>query len=183
MSQTADHRPLWEGLQPRMWEGLQARMWQGLAVGYPDSSPLWEGLQLRTHSALKGLPQFTRVAFLPLSLLLFLLIPAVAPAGVPAFVTYSGRLTDGTGWGESTQLSLTFRIYDQETGGATLFEQTEEVVVQDGYFSVMLQDATEVFTGVGQTWIGVSVEGGAELAPRQAVGSVPYAMHARSVDL
>jgi hypothetical protein len=44
-------------------------------------------------------------------LLLFMLTPP-AHAAVPDFVNYSGRLTDGTGAGQSTTADLTFRIYD-----------------------------------------------------------------------
>ncbi len=145
-------------------------LWEGLPVGCPDVGPG------------KGLPQLARMPILPLLMFQLLLIPTVATAGVPSFVTYSGRLIDGTGWGESTQLSLTFRIYDQETDGQALFEQIEDVVVQDGYFSVMLEDIVDVFAAHPQTWIGVAIDGGDELAPRQPVGSVPYAVRTATVD-
>ena len=69
-------------------------------------------------------------------------------AEVPDFVNYSGRLTDGTAWGQSTTLSMTFRLYDQKEGGNPLWEQpfpdleknpeAQPVAVQDGYFSVVL---------------------------------------------
>jgi formylglycine-generating enzyme required for sulfatase activity len=120
-----------------------------------------------------------------------------AQADVPQFVTYSGRLTDGTAWGASTQLSLTLGIYDAVSQGEKLWEATfDPVVVQDGYFSVLLGDGddpttqevetdhnvTEVFANHGETWIGVTVGDSAELSPRQAVGSVPYAVRADNSD-
>ena len=37
---------------------------------------------------------------IPVVMLLLLVSPGLH-ADVPSFVTYSGRLTDGTGWGES----------------------------------------------------------------------------------
>ena len=45
-----------------------------------------------------------------------LLVAAASLAGVPDFVTYSGRLTDGTAWGQSTTLDLTFRVYGSADG-------------------------------------------------------------------
>jgi len=124
-----------------------------------------------------------------------------AHAGVPDFVTYSGRLTDGTGWGQSDVLEMTFRLYGSATEPDLLFEQsfpdpdappgTPGVSVEDGYFSVMLGDGvnpadgtdlnvSDVFGAHDQTWITVCVGAACgpadDLLPRQQVGSVPYAM-------
>ena len=123
----------------------------------------------------------------PYSILAFLAVTVLAaPAGladVPDFVTYSGRLTDGTAWGQSTTLDLTFRIYHQADGGQLLHEQVfENAAVEDGYFSVMLTSVADVFGAHDQTWITVCVGAGCgpgdDLLPRQQVGSVPYTMRA-----
>jgi len=128
-------------------------------------------------------------------IVLGLLIPGAAHCEVPAFVTYSGRLTDGTGWGESTEATLVFRLYDSATGGTPFWATTHpDVPVVDGYFTVNLgmcnadgsactvNPAEATFPGdiPDQMWVGVEV-GGVELE-RQPVGSVPYALYAnRSV--
>jgi len=106
---------------------------------------------------------------------------------VPDFVAYSGRLTDGTAWGQSTTLDLTFRIYDQAEGGALLLEQSfADAPVEDGYFSVMLAGVAGLFGAHDQTWVTVCVGEGCleadELMPRQAVGSVPYAVGAAKAE-
>jgi len=122
------------------------------------------------------------------------LLPATAAAAVPDFVTYSGRLTDGTAWGQSTTSALTFRIYGQADGGTALWEQSfPSVAIEDGYFSVMLGTGTNpadgkalnvsgVFGVHDQTWITVCVGAGCtpelDMKPRQQIGSVPYAMKA-----
>ena len=49
-----------------------------------------------------------------ISVLMF--FSSVAFAEVPASVTYSGRLTDGTGWGESTVADLTFYLCTEASG-------------------------------------------------------------------
>ena len=126
-------------------------------------------------------------------MLLCLSLSPIASAGVPAFVTYSGRLTDGTGWGESAEVTLVFNLYDSDAPEAESFWSTthEDVPVVDGYFTVNLgmcpqdggpcatnpADATFPADLPDQMWVGVEV-GGVELSPRQAVGSVPYAARA-----
>ena len=112
----------------------------------------------------------------------------VALAGVPDFVTYAGRLTDGTAWGQSQTVDLTFRIYDQPEGGQLLLEQVfKDAAIEDGYFSVMLTGVNEVFGAHEETWITVCVGTGCgpgdDLMPRQQVGSVPYALRAGNSEL
>ena len=81
-----------------------------------------------------------------------------AQAGVPAFVTYSGRLTDGTGFGESTTVNLSVRLYPcqcafdeecaspcPEDGDTAFWTGTHlDVPVYDGYFTVQLGRCDEV---------------------------------------
>lgn len=78
-------------------------------------------------------------------------------AAVPAFVQYSGRLSDGTTWGQSTQIDLTVRLYScdgtcadadgdsdaegeaENCGDCLFFEGLHpDVIIVDGYFSVQL---------------------------------------------
>ncbi|RJO70454.1 MAG: hypothetical protein C4523_05410 [Myxococcales bacterium] len=133
---------------------------------------------------MKRLPFPTRIS----SLVPFLIFATAqaAIADVPAFITYSGRLTDGTGWGQTLIEPLDFSIYDAATEGSLLWTQHfGSVAIEDGYFSVMLGDGedalggalnvTEVFAAHNETWATVSVDGSAEMA-RQPVGSVPYAV-------
>ena len=101
-------------------------------------------------------------------------------AQVPSFVTWSGRLTDGTGWAQSTTVNLTVAIWNAQKGGQQLWAQSyDEVVIEDGYFSVILGDAvTDAFAANAGTWIAVAVGGAPPMEPRQPVGSVPYAIRA-----
>ena len=133
-----------------------------------------------------------------LALLLCLFVSSVATAGVPAFVTYSGRLTDGTGWGESANQKLAFKLYASKDASDPLWQALfDPVAVVDGYFTVALGGGddpltegvvetdfaiTEVFSAHGQAWLGVTVgDDGAELE-RQEIGSVPYAVHCQALD-
>jgi len=126
--------------------------------------------------------------------MLLALLPALA--GVPDFVTYSGRLTDGTAWGKSTTLDLTFRVYGSADVDDMLWQKEYPgLAVEDGYFSVLLGDGdnpttpevetdynvTDIFAANDETWITVCIGEdcsipGSDLSPRQQIGSVPYAM-------
>lgn len=137
------------------------------------------------------------------------LVMGALPAGadVPSFVAYSGRLTDGTGWGESSQVDLTFVLHPCgcATGGVCPNPCTDDpdewiyvtthkaVAVVDGYFTVNLgmcdetgdectvnpAEATFPSNLPGQMWVEVMV-GGVGLEPWQPVGSVPYALRAEN---
>jgi hypothetical protein len=137
-----------------------------------------------------------------LSIMLLAAVPATVRASVPAFINYSGRLTDGTGWAQSTTMALTLRLYASAEGGSALWEQSfptpnvpdaPPVAIEDGYFSVMLGNGVNpadgtvlnvsaVFSAHNQTWITVCVGEGCtteeDMMPRQVVGSVPYAVKA-----
>ncbi len=116
-----------------------------------------------------------------------LLIPSLTLAQSPA-ATYSGRLTDGTGWGQSAQVQLVVRVYDGSGQTELWRSPTMPVDVVDGYFSVVLsggtdpggspKDIADVFAANPETCLTVEV-GGNEVLPCQAIGSVPYAIEAR----
>jgi microcystin-dependent protein len=127
--------------------------------------------------------------------MIVLAVPLLVSAEEPGFITYSGRLTDGTAWGQSTQLDLTFRVYGSVDSDTLLWQQSQDQVpVEDGYFSVKLDDGensvgephnvTVVFRSHEQTWItaclGENCMPADDMQPRQPVGSVPYAVRAET---
>jgi len=128
-----------------------------------------------------------------LSVLAFILWTTAAQAAVPAFIPYSGRLSDGTAWQESTTLNLTLTLYDAQADGQVVFRgQHADTQVVDGYFTVNLgmcddlgacdpNPANARFPTQlpSMLWLGVAVGDKAEL-PRVPVGSVPYASRAGS---
>ena len=119
-------------------------------------------------------------------LLATLLASWPAHAEVPNFVTYAGRLTDGTAWGESTEADLTFWLCTEPEGvlADCVWDETKAgVALEDGYFSVRLGEATPLPEPLPPAaWLAVAVNNGQPLLPRQKVGSVPYAMQAGNAD-
>ena len=94
---------------------------------------------------------------------------------------YQGRLTDpGTGEAVADGVySISFRLYNVESGGSWLWMETEDVSVQGGLFSTVLGDTTaldhSLFNGQA-LWLGVRVGADAEATPRQQVLPVAYAL-------
>jgi hypothetical protein len=125
------------------------------------------------------------VIFISMGLTMVFVCPALGD--VPDFVTYSGRLTDGTAWGQSTTLDLTIRVYASQNGDDLLWQKEYPgLAVEDGYFSVILTGVANVFGNHDQTWITACVGEGCsildDLISRQQIGSVPYATRARVAD-
>lgn len=126
---------------------------------------------------------------LAFALIALCLETGLASAQVPHDIEYKGRLTDSVGAPLSGPVSLSMRIYDVIAGGFPLYaEDHPNVVVDDlGAFSVKLGAGSAVlgafdpslFSGVNR-YIEVVV-GGDVLAPRQALGSVPWALVAEDV--
>jgi hypothetical protein len=99
---------------------------------------------------------------------------------VPPYLVHQGRLLDALNAPVEGAQSLTFNLYAEETGGASLWTETQTVSVNAGFYSVTLGQATPLAVSAfnGDTlYLGVTI-GGEELAPRLAMRSVPYALKA-----
>jgi len=126
-----------------------------------------------------GLPVRAIAFMLVLSLAL---LSTMASAEVPGLIGYQGTLADAYGVALDTTVAMTFSIYTDSLGGTQVWTETQSAVeVGNGLFNVLLGrvNAIEdtVFNGPNR-WLGVQVGGDAELAPRQRMASVAYAMRA-----
>ena len=119
-------------------------------------------------------------------LVILLLLAASVFAASPGLVSYQGRLADGAGIPLSGNHSLTFNIYSLAVGGAPLWTETQNpVVVDDGLFNVLLGSISplnDALFSSANRFIGVQVNGGAELAPRRQIVTVAYAFTAVEAD-
>ncbi|MBL9100612.1 MAG: collagen-like protein [Myxococcales bacterium] len=112
------------------------------------------------------------------------LVGLEARADVPAVVTHQGRLFDGGGVPVVGAQDVKFTIYDAENGGVELWTETINIDFDEGYFSVRLGEVTtldEVVLDGTVRWMGITVGADAEMTPRAAITSVPYAMFAGDV--
>lgn len=102
-------------------------------------------------------------------------------AGVPNTLNYQGTLTDSTGNPVTAAAKpVTFKLYTSAMGGTPFWTESQSVPVTNGQFSAVLGNTvslpTDKFTGT--TYIGVAVDSGPEMSPRQKMTSVAYALKA-----
>lgn len=113
--------------------------------------------------------------------LLLLASVAVCTASVPAMLNYQGRLAQASGQPVADGVqTLTFALYEQQSGGAPLWSETQQVQVSGGLFHVLLGSVALLPDAAfaGNTWLETRVSGTA-LTPRTRIVSSGYAMRSR----
>src|SRR2546430_1076314 len=111
-----------------------------------------------------------------------------ALAAVPATLTQQGRILDKDGAPVSSKVAITFTIYNDPTKSAaanTLWTETQNISLDDGYFSAQLGAETAIPDGLFDgtvLYLGVTVGSDDEMTPREAITSVPYAFTAGTAD-
>ena len=125
----------------------------------------------------------TKFYYLFIALLLFAGVTSASAQGT-AF-TYQGQLQNN-GSPASGAYSLTFTLFNTNTGGATIAGPATNngVIVSNGLFTVLINFGSGVFTGASN-WlqIGVATNGVSTfttLMPRQQLTPTPYAIMANS---
>jgi hypothetical protein len=136
-----------------------------------------------------------QVRVVMLSLLLVLLcglfsaaqqsVATAANATVPPLIPFASVATDAGGNSLSGVVSITFRLYAGQQGGAPLWTETQNNIQLDstGHYSVQLGITkpkgvpTTLFTTGEARWLGVRIAEQAE-QPRVLLLSVPYALKA-----
>jgi YVTN family beta-propeller protein len=105
-------------------------------------------------------------------------------SAVPRLVRFSGTANDARGNPVTGVAGITFALYSEQTGGAPLWMETQNVQAGPGGRYTVLLGATkseglpaDLFTTAQARWVGVAVEGQAE-QPRVLLVSAPYALKA-----
>lgn len=103
-------------------------------------------------------------------------------AQAPDLINFQGKLNI-----ESGPVILTFRIYSSESATTALWTEVHTgVSVNNGVFNVMMGGNTpfsnSLFTGSGNRYLGITVNGENELSPRLQITSVAYAIRATQAD-
>ena len=106
-----------------------------------------------------------------------------ANAAVPHLINYQGRLTDSGGTPLNGSYQLTFRIYDSETAGNLLWEETYTgAVIQKGIFGVLLGSVTNLNLAFDKPYFLEIKVGNEVMSPRQRISSSAYAIRAEKAE-
>jgi hypothetical protein len=113
-----------------------------------------------------------------------LVLCSTAYAQVPREIHFQGFLTDAGTNPLTGTYSIVFRIYDADTGGAPLWEETHATVdVANGYYDVTLGVTTALNLAFDvQYYLAIEVQADGEMTPRFAMAAAPYALRAAVAD-
>jgi hypothetical protein len=107
---------------------------------------------------------------------------------VPPLVNFSGKALDAAGKPLAGIAGATFAIYAEQSGGAPLWMETQNIQADaKGNYSVQLGATSadglplELFASGQARWLGVRFDGGEE-QPRVLLLSVPYALKAADAE-
>ena len=104
---------------------------------------------------------------------------------VPSTITEQGVLTDRAGLPLLGSASVRFAVYDQPSGAdGPRWSETQTISLVDGYFTAHVGAVTPLPPGLfdgSVRYLGIAVNGGAELTPRRILDSAPYALEAGDV--
>ncbi len=120
-------------------------------------------------------------------LILLLMLISVGVWSAPPTMNIQGSLTDATNQPVADgDYSITFRIYNAESGGNEVWSETiADVSVTDGIFSVLLGSTNPLGASVfveDDRWLGIQLEGESEMAPRSPLVSVPWSARSAWAD-
>jgi trimeric autotransporter adhesin len=128
------------------------------------------------------------VGFLSLVLslvqLTFAQTPTQTASALPRLVRFGGTVKDLNGNPLTGVVGITFALYSEQTGGAALWLETQNVSADsNGRYTALLGSTkpdglpTDLFTSEQARWVGAQVSGQVE-QPRILLVSVPYALKA-----
>jgi hypothetical protein len=105
-------------------------------------------------------------------------------SALPRLVRFGGTVKDLNGNPLTGVVGITFALYSEQSGGASLWLETQNVTADsNGHYTVLLGSTkpeglpADLFTSEQAHWVGVEVSGQAE-QPRVLLVSAPYALKA-----
>jgi len=123
------------------------------------------------HSGLRAFP----------ASLLLLLGGVSAEAAAPQTLGYQGHLADTGGQPITADLSITFRLFEVQSGGVALWSEVQPAVqVDGGNMAVELGKVAPLPLNIWgkQLYLGIQIAGDSEMAPRPPLTAAPFALRA-----
>ncbi len=125
-----------------------------------------------------------RLTLLFTTIILLSLTSNIFAQSIPQTINYQGVLKDAAGvLVPNGDYNLTFKLYNVQTGGTSLWNETKAINVVGGIVNTQLGSVTPIpsATFVEAIWLGITVAAGIELTPRIALSSVPYSFMSMNV--
>ena len=104
---------------------------------------------------------------------------AEAAAAVASVIPIQGRLTDDGGTPIDGTRVITFSLYPSYGATTPVCQDDDSVNVDNGLFSANMDWCSSSDIDGKQLYLGIQVEGDAEMTPREAIYPVPYAYSLR----
>lgn len=93
-------------------------------------------------------------------------------------LTFQGSLKAVDGKAVTKTMNMTFKIYNQEAGGAAIWTENNAVAVENGYFNVYLGRQQDLDIDFSQEcWIEITLDNG-DVLPRTLMTGTPYSFQA-----
>ena len=120
---------------------------------------------------------------LPMLMLAFASIES-AIAQIPQTINYQGYLTNSASQPVNAAVNVTFRLYTAPSGGAPVWQETQSGIgVANGVFTAVLGSATPLNVPFNVPYfLSLQVNTDAEMAGRQPLSAVPYALRTAMAD-
>jgi hypothetical protein len=103
---------------------------------------------------------------------------------IPKQINYQGVIKTAAGQNAADgNYQITFKIYNEETGGTAIWTETQSITLSGGIFSALLGSVTPL-TPVAfdrQQYLGITVASEAELTPRTLLTPSPYSFMSLNV--
>ncbi len=108
------------------------------------------------------------------------MIALTAQAVVPNTLNYQGQLSSLAGVPVNATVSITFKLYATANGGTALWSETQSIQIVNGQYSATLGSVVSLSQALfsNSLYLGLSAGTDAEMIPRIALNTAPYAMYA-----
>ncbi len=111
------------------------------------------------------------------------------PIKAARIINFQGRVTDSSANPLTDPQQITFRIWNEAAGGSVLYNSDVCTITpdQNGIFSTLIGSTcgdeipASVFTENMSAYLGITVDGDAEMTPRQHIATVAYAINAETL--
>jgi len=162
--------------------------WSEMALNHSEGEPRMNCNKGMSIVKRKPFEQGGSILVMGILVVVLATLSLSAWATVPERLRLQGLLEDGNGDAVAGTADLIIQLYTTKEGTTAVFTETvSSVALEQGRFSLNVGDAptlgtlSAVITANPELWLGLSINGGAEL-PRQRLESVPFALQAKDLE-